>query len=49
MITIKINGMATIRRANGSDENVKNETVEIEKEDRVESDGPVAIKVVDTF
>lgn len=42
--TVNIDGMATIRRANGSDENVKDETVVLEKSDRIESDGPVAIE-----
>lgn len=43
--TVHIDGMATIRRANGSDENIKDETVELEAGDAIESDGPVAIEI----
>lgn len=44
-MNVKIDGMATIRRVNGRDEHVTDETIELEKGDAIVSDGPVAIEI----
>ncbi len=43
---IKIDGIARIRRENGSSFDVSNEVVELGSNDEIVSDGPVALKLV---